>query len=62
MSTTGKGVYPYSVCNNAHVMKNIVNFPPINKFSNDWTNTSCTPKNYQFVIDVYKSFNCKNLD
>ena len=42
-------------------MKKIVTFPPIGKFFNELTNTSCTPKDYQFGIDVYKSFNCKNL-
>ena len=25
------------------------------------TNTHCTPKDYQFGMDVYKIFNCKNL-
>ena len=42
-------------------MKKIVTFPPIGKFFNELTNTSCTPKDYQFGIDVYQSFNCKNL-
>ena len=59
--TGGKGVYPYSLCNDAYLMKKIVTFPPIGKFFNELTNTSCTPKDYQFGIDVYKSFNCKNL-
>ena len=61
MLTGGKGVYPYSLCNDAYLMKKIVSFPPIGKFFNELTNTSCTPKDYQFGIDVYKSFNCKNL-
>ena len=29
--TGGKGVYPYSLCNNAYVIK-VVTFPPMNEF------------------------------
>ena len=30
--TGGKGIYPYSLCNDAHVMKKIKTFPPIENF------------------------------
>merc|ERR1712074_500525 len=30
--TGGKGVYPYSLCNDAHILKKIVTIPPIDKF------------------------------
>ena len=39
----------------------MTNFPPIEKFFNDLTNTSCTLEDYKFAVNVYKSFNCKNL-
>ena len=57
----GKGIYPYSLCNDANIMKKIETFPPIENFFNDLTNTSCTLEDYQFAVDVYNSFNCKNL-
>ena len=59
--TGGKGIYPYSLCNDANIMKKIKTFPPIEIFFNDLTNTSCTLEDYQFAVDVYNSFNCKNL-
>ena len=59
--TGGKGIYPYSLCNDADIMKQMTNFPPIEKFFNDFTNTSCTLEDYKFAVNVYKSFNCKNL-
>ena len=59
--TGGKGIYPYSLCNDADIMKQMTNFPPIEKFFNDLTNTSCTLEDYKFAVNVYKSFNCKNL-
>ena len=59
--TGGKGIYPYSLCNDAHIMKKIVTFPPIEKFFNDLTNTPCSLEDYHFAMNVYKSFNCKNL-
>lgn len=59
--TGGKGIYPYSLCNDADIMKKMTNFPPIEKFFNDLTNTSCTLEDYKFAVNVYKSFNCKNL-
>ena len=59
--TIGKGLYPYSLCNDAHIMKKIVEFPPIEKFFNDLTNTPCSLEDYRFAMNVYKSFNCKNL-
>ena len=59
--TSGKGIYPYSLCNNAHIMKQIITFPPIEKFFNDLTNTPCSIEDYHFAVNVYKSFNCRNL-
>ena len=59
--TIGKGLYPYSLCNDAHIMKKIVEFPPIEKFFNDLTNTSCPIEDYNFAVEVYNTFNCKNL-
>ena len=59
--TGGKVIYPYSLCNDADIMKKIISFPPIEKFFNDLTNTSCTLDDYEFAVNVYKSFNCKNL-
>ena len=31
--TGGKGIYPYSLCDDAEIMKTIVSFPPIESFS-----------------------------
>ena len=59
--TIGKGLYPYSLCNDAHIMKKIVEFPPIEKIFNDLTNTSCPIEDYNFAVEVYNTFNCKNL-
>ena len=59
--TNGKGIYPYSLCNDAHIMKKIVKFPPIEDFFNDLTNTSCPTEDYNFAFKVYNTFNCKNL-
>ena len=59
--TNGKGIYPYSLCNDAHIMKKIVNFPPIEDFFNNLTNTSCPIEDYNFAFKVYNTFNCKNL-
>ena len=59
--TKGKGIYPYSLCNDAREMKKIKTFPKIENFFNDLTNTSCTEKEYNFGLHVYKSFRCKNL-
>ena len=59
--TGGKGIYPYSFCNDAHIMKKIVAFPPIEKIFNDLTNTPCSLEDYHFAMNVYKSLNCKNL-
>ena len=56
-----KGAHTYVLCKDAIVMEKIVTFPPIDKFVNDMTNTCCTPKDCQFGIDVYESFNRKNL-
>ena len=39
--TNGKGIYPYSLCNDAHVMRKNETLPPIENFSNDLTNTPC---------------------
>ena len=39
--TGGKGIYPYSLCDDAEIMKKIVSFPPIENFFNDLTNSSC---------------------
>ena len=59
--TGGKGIYPYSLCDDAEIMKKIVSFPPIESFFNDLTNSSCSLNDYNFAINVYDSFNCKNL-
>ena len=59
--TGGKGIYPYSLCNDAHVMRKIKTFPPIENFFNDLTNTPCTPIDYDFALNVYKKFKCRNL-
>ena len=42
-------------------MKKIVKFPPIENFFNDLTNTSCPIEDYNFAVEVYNTFNCKNL-
>ena len=42
-------------------MKNIVSLTPTNELFNDLTNPSCTPKDYQFGINVCKCFMCRNL-
>lgn len=42
-------------------MKKIVAPPPIDRSFDDLTNTTCRLNDYQFGIDVYISFNCKNL-
>jgi len=59
--TQGKGIYPYSLCNDSRTMKKINAFPPIENFFNDMSNTSCTEEDYNFGLNVYKSFKCKNL-
>ena len=59
--TNGKGIYPYSLCNDAHIMKKIVKFPPIEEFFNNLTNTPCPIEDYNFGFKVYNAFNCKNL-
>ena len=59
--TNGKGIYPYSLCNDAHIMKKIVKFPPIEDFFNHLTNTACPTEDYNFAFKVYNTFNCKNL-
>lgn len=41
LSTNEKGKYPYLLCNDAHIMKKIFKFSPIEKFFNNLTNTSC---------------------
>ena len=61
MLTCGKGLYPYSPCNDAKVMKKILVFPEIEHFFNDLTNSSCSVKDYHFAKNVYKTFNCQNL-
>ena len=59
--TSGKGIYPYSLCNEAHIMKKMKEFPKIEDFFNDLYNTSCTLEDYNFGLNVYKEFKCKNL-
>ena len=59
--TGGKGLYPYSLCDDAAVMKKIESFPSIDNFFNDLTNSSCSLDDYNFALKVYSSFNCKNL-
>ena len=59
--TSGKGIYPYGLCNEAHIMKKIKEFPKIDDFFNDLSNTSCSLENYNFGFDVYKEFKCKKL-
>ena len=59
--TGGKGLYPYSLCDDAAVMKKIESFPSIDNFFNDLTNSSCSSDDYNFALNVYRSFNCKNL-
>ena len=59
--TGGKGIYPYTLCNDAHIMKKLKKFPKINMFFNDLSNTPCTLKDYNFAKNVYNTFNCKNL-
>merc|ERR1712018_252370 len=53
--------FPYSLCDDAELMKKIVSFPPIESFFNDLTNISCSLNDYNFAINVNDSFNCKNL-
>ena len=59
--TRGKGIYPYTLCNDAREMKKIKTFPPIESFFNNLSNTACTEKEHNFVLHVYTSFRCKNL-
>ena len=59
--TNGKGAYPYSLCNDAHIMKKIVEFPPMEDLFNDLTNISSATEDYNFALKVYNTFNCKNL-
>ena len=61
MLTCGEGLYPYSLCNDAKVMKKILVFPEIEHFFNDLTNSSCSSDDYNFALNVYRSFNYKNL-
>ena len=42
-------------------MKEIKEFPKIEDFLNDLSNTSCSLEDYNFGFDVYKEFKCKNL-
>ena len=59
--TGGKGIYPYSLCDDANVMKQIKKFPPIECFFNDLSNISCTTEDYEFACNVYETFQCRNL-
>ena len=59
--TRGKGIYPYSHCNDANVMKQIKKFPPIECFFNELSNISCTTEDYEFACNVYEKFQCRNL-
>ena len=59
--TSGKGIFPYSICSDSNTMKKIKEFPKIEMFFNDLTNTACTIKDYNFAQNVYKTFNCSNL-
>ena len=59
--TGGKGIYPYSLCNDAEIMKKMKSFPKKEHFFNDLTNTTCSLEDYDFAKNVYKSFNCKNF-
>ena len=61
MLTGGKGIYPYSLCNDAEIMKKIKIFPKIECFFNELNNSSCTQDEYKFAFKVYKNFNCKNF-
>ena len=56
--TNGKGIYPYSLCNDAHIMKKNVKFPRIEDFFNDLTNASCPTEDYIFSFKVHNTFNC----
>ena len=64
--TNGKGIYPYSLCNDAHIMKKIVKFPPIEEFFNDLTNTPCPIEDYNFgfkytippIVKTYTNILC----
>ena len=42
-------------------MKKMKEFPKIEDFFNDLYNTSCTLEDYNFGLNVYKEFKCKNL-
>ena len=43
------------------IVYNTQNIDRIEKNFNDLTNTPCSLEDYHFAMNVYKSFNCKNL-
>jgi len=59
--TGGKGIYPYSLCNDAEIMKKMKSFPKKEHFFNDLTNTTCSLEDYDFAKNVYESFHWKNF-
>ena len=57
---TKKGVFTYRYFSNFNVLKE-TQLPTINHFYNDLSQSECTPEQYMFMQNMFKTFQCKNL-
>lgn len=56
-----KGVYPYSLATSIDALDAIREFPPIESFFSDLTETECSESDHAFAAEVWQRFGCKNM-
>lgn len=56
-----KGVYPYEAISSLKTLRNMKRIPPIDAFYSSLTNSTISLTDHAHAIEVFKSFNCKNM-